>query len=212
MIVALYDAGGSEREVYQRLIERLDDLKGRPRGALIAIDGRCGSGKSTLAQKLAQMYSGAVIHMDDFYLPLERRKSDWMECVGGNMDFDRLCRQVLQPLRSGDEVRYRPYVCKTGSYAGEIVLQPGMFVVLEGSYSHHPALETEFDLKIFLTCGAEVQEQRLRIREGERFQRFREIWIPLEERYFALYTIPERADLVLDMGTEEEREGTAHAR
>lgn len=201
-----------EREVYQRLIEKLDELKRCPQGALIAIDGRCGSGKSTLARKLAQMYSGTVIHMDDFYLPPERRKPDWMECVGGNMDFDRLRSQVLQPLRSGDEVRYRPYVCKTGGYAGEIVLQPGMFVILEGSYSHHPALETEFDLKIFLTCEAEVQEQRLKAREGDRFQRFREIWIPLEERYFALYAIREGADLVLDIGAEEDGEGTAHAR
>ena len=86
-------------------------------------------------------------------------------------------------------------------------MQPGGLTILEGTYSHHPALEVKFDWRIFLTCSAEEQKQRLMEREGERFARFREIWIPLEERYFAAYQVREHADLVLDMGLERERRG-----
>ena len=187
---------------YETLLEQLDGLQESACGALIAIDGRCGSGKSTLAARLARRYGGVVVHMDDFYLPPEERQPHWMERVGGNMDFQRLRREVLCPLREGKEALYRPYLCKTGEYGEETVLAPGSFVILEGSYSHHPALDTPFDRKIFLTCDARTQQQRLQAREGERFERFKEIWIPLEERYFAMYGVQAGADLVLDTGAE----------
>lgn len=196
-----------ELSVYEELIEKLGQLNQSTCGALIAIDGRCGSGKTTLARDLARTYGGTVVHMDDFYIPLNQRKSDWMEQVGGNMDFERLRSQVLQPLRNGCQAGYRPFLCQTGCYGEEILLQPGGLTILEGTYSHHPALEVKFDWRIFLTCSAEEQKQRLMEREGERFARFREIWIPLEERYFAAYQVQEHADLVLDMGLERERRG-----
>ena len=41
--------------------------------------------------------------------------------------------------------------------------------VIEGSYSHHPALNAPYDLKIFLTCERQEQRRRLMIREGDYF-------------------------------------------
>lgn len=196
-----------ELGVYEGLLEKLGQLNQSTCGALVAIDGRCGSGKTTLARELAQACGGTVVHMDDFYLPFNQRQSDWMEQIGGNMDFERLRSQVLQPLRNGCQSRYRPFLCKTGCYGEEILLQPGGLTILEGTYSHHPALEVKFDWKIFLTCSVEEQKQRLIEREGERFVRFQEIWIPLEERYFAAYQIREHADLVLNVELEWERRG-----
>ena len=196
-----------ELGVYEGLLETLGQLNQSACGALIAIDGRCGSGKTTLAGDLARACGGTVVHMDDFYLPFNQRKPGWMEQIGGNMDFARLRSQVLQPLRNGCQAGYRPFLCQTGCYGEEILLQPGGLIILEGTYSHHPALKVEFDGRIFLTCSAEEQKQRLMEREGERFARFQEIWIPLEERYFAAYQIRERADLVLDMGLVRERRG-----
>ena len=197
-----------QREEYNKLLARLDGLQSSG-GGLVAIDGRCGSGKSTLARELARRCGGAVVHMDDFYLPPEQRREDWMEQVGGNMDFGRLRRQLLAPIKEGKQGVYQPYLCRTGEYGAQTALAPGSLLILEGSYSHHPALETEFDLKIFLTCSPKVQQQRLLAREGERYARFREIWIPLEERYFAMYGVQAEADLVLDTG-EAEKEGWNH--
>ena len=118
----------------------------------------------------------------------------------GNMDLKRLRTQVLEPLRRGERAEYRPFVCRTGEFGQGIWLTGGALAIVEGSYSHHPALTGAYDLNIFLTCSREAQEKRILAREGDevRFDRFRQIWMPLEERYFQTYAIQEKADLVFD--------------
>ena len=44
------------------------------------------------------------------------------------------------------------------------ICAPTALSVIDGSYSHHPILAENYDLKIFLTCGKEEQARRLRIR------------------------------------------------
>ena len=175
-------------------------LAGLRPGAVVAIDGRCGSGKSSLAAAIARKLPCNVVHTDDFYLPPQCRDADWMEHPAGNMDLERLRIQVLEPLRQKGEAEYRPFVCRTGEFGELRALAARGLTVVEGRYSHHPALMEPYDLKIFLTCSAETQEARIRAREGDetRFLRFRQIWMPLEERYFRTFSIPEKADLVLD--------------
>ena len=50
----------------------------------LAIDGMAASGKSTLACKLAEEFGGEVIHMDDFFLPMDLRTAERLEEPGGN--------------------------------------------------------------------------------------------------------------------------------
>ena len=152
--------------------------------AAVVIDGRCGSGKTTLAALLQRVFPSRVFHMDDFYLPPDRRPPDWEERPGGNMDFSRLEREVLIPVRAGRTAVYRAFDCRTGRLGEARAVPPRPLTVLEGSYSHHPALGRAFGLRLFLTCAPQAQERRLRLREGEGFQAFRKRWIPLEERYF----------------------------
>ena len=180
----------------------LQALEGLPAGSIAAIDGRCGSGKTTLASAIARVFPCNVVHMDDFYLPPQRRGADWMAHPAGNMDLERLRTQVLEPLRNGCGPAYRPYVCRTGEFGEMVSLTPGRLTIVEGSYAHHPALAQGYELKIFLTCTREVQERRILAREGDRarFERFLRIWMPLEERYFQTYSIQEKADLVVDTG------------
>lgn len=171
--------------------------KGRE-SAIIAIDGRCGSGKSSLAAQLQRRYPCNVIHMDDFYLPPERRAPQWRELPAGNMDLERLLDEVLLPLRAGERVTYRPFSCKEGRMLEPASGSGHRLTIVEGSYSHHPLLAGLYQEKIFLTCSRPVQEQRLRQREGERFAHFRGLWIPMEERYFQAFQLPSRETLVLD--------------
>lgn len=182
--------------MFAGLLRALEGL--RPGGA-VAIDGRCGSGKSTLAAALAARFPCQVVHMDDFYLPQSARAADWMEHPAGNMDLVRLEREVLTPLRTRGRAEYRPFVCRTGELGQPVRLTGGVTLV-EGSYSHHPALADGYDLRIFLTCTPAAQLRRIRAREGdaERVRRFQTVWIPLEERYFQTCCVPERADLILD--------------
>ncbi len=146
---------------------------------IAAIDGRCGSGKTALAAAMEARFSCRVFHMDDFYMPFDRRDPDWENIPAGNMDLDRVRREVLLPAREGQPVDYRPWRSKTS-----VTVPPRPLTVIEGSYSHHPRLADLYDVKIFLTCGSDVQRRRLMRREGTRFQAFQDIWIPMEEMYF----------------------------
>ena len=93
--------------------------------ALLAIDGRCGSGKSSLAAWLAGELDCNLVHMDDFYLPPARRRPDWEQHPGANMDFARLREEVLLPLLAGQPADYRAYVCRSGALQPAVPLPPG---------------------------------------------------------------------------------------
>ena len=69
--------------------------------------------------------------------------------------------------------------------------------IVEGSYSQHPLLAESYDVKLFVTAEREVQELRLRAREGEHYSAFEKIWIPMEERYFRQFSVEEKADCVI---------------
>lgn len=165
---------------------------------IVAIDGRCGSGKTNLGNFLKKNLSCNLVHMDDFYLPLPRREEHWREHPGKNMDFDRLIQQVLEPATKGEGIRYAPYDCGKKAYGCEIMLPPNNLTILEGSYSQFPPLRPYYTKMYFLTCAPEVQKQRLQSREGEKYPMFENLWIPLEEKYLALY--PPAGNLV-DTGT-----------
>ena len=92
-----------------QLINRLQALKAEKGRLLLAIDGRCGCGKSSLAAALAEALEANVFHVDDFYLPFAARESDWPERIAGNIDLARLRRELLEPLRAGQDLIYRPY-------------------------------------------------------------------------------------------------------
>lgn len=155
--------------------------------ALLAIDGRCGSGKSTLAQFLVGQLGCRVVHTDDFYLPLAVRCANWQQQPGANMDFTRLRNEVLQPLLRGETAHYTAYSCAAGAFLPSKPFAAAPLTILEGSYSLHPALQTEFAVRVFVTCPPDVQAARLQAREGTRYANFVQRWIPLEEGYFAAY-------------------------
>lgn len=166
---------------------------------LLALDGRCGSGKTTLAAQLAERFpNSAVFHTDDFYLPPADRVDGWEHIPCANMDLARLSREVLAPARDGDAVSYRAYSCREGAYLPTKSIASKPLFLVEGSYSHHPLLAENYDLRVFVTCSKEEQARRLQAREGKRYPNFVQRWIPLEEGYFAQYHIETHADLILD--------------
>lgn len=176
-------------------IYRLMQKKNSP---VVAIDGRCGSGKTYLAELIGKLFSCNICHMDDFYMPLEQRRRDWTEIPGGNMDLKRFHAEVLHPIGMGQQADYRPYDCKKNEMGETVKISPDRLTVVEGSYSHHPLLSSEYDLTIFLTCSSEEQRKRLQMREGGYFSVFEKQWIPMEENYFSHYSIEKGSSLVVD--------------
>ena len=169
---------------------------GKKSPIIIAIDGRSASGKSTLAGLLSSSLSAPVIHTDDFYLPLAQRTEQIMSQYFGHMDLERLRKEVLIPLFTGEPFSYRPFSCKSQMLLEEVHIPASSVVIIEGTYSLFPSLLPFYDIKIFLDTKS--QRKRLLAREGEDgFKRFSDLWIPREEEYFSS-THPEKiCDLVI---------------
>ena len=163
----------------------------------LAIDGRCAAGKTTLAENIQSSVECNVIHMDDFYLPFSERTKEEMAQPGGNMDFERLLLEVLIPLRSGTNALYRPYDCHHDTYLPSKELNAAIPTIVEGSYSCHPMLQKNYDLRVFMDISPERQKIRLKERERSSFERFQTIWIPREEHYFTACRIRSCCDLVI---------------
>lgn len=165
---------------------------------IISVDGCCGSGKTAMAHMLHEIFLCNVVHMDDYYLPFNMRGEDWEQTIAGNMDLNRILKEVLLPASHGKSIVSRPYDAHLGSFKKEEILQPHKLTVVEGSYSQHPKLADKYTLKIFLTCSKEVQMKRLMQRESANYAAFESRWIPMEENYFRGCNIEEQSDLVVD--------------
>lgn len=183
------------------LLQAIDERLPRQERLLLAIDGGSASGKTTLAALLAQRYGCPVFHMDDFFLRSEQRTPQRLAEPGGNVDRERFFSEVLQPLRQGGPASYRRYDCRTGQLLPPVLRQAGQLNVIEGAYSMHPELSALYDLSVFLAVSPETQRRRILQREPAfKQQLFFQKWIPMENRYFQAFSIPERCDLRIEIG------------
>ena len=183
------------------LLQAIDERLPRQARLLLAIDGGSASGKTTLAALLAQRYGCPVFHMDDFFLRPEQRTPQRLAEPGGNVDRERFFSEVLQPLRQGGPASYRRYDCQTGQLLPPVLRQAGQLNVIEGAYSMHPELSALYDLSVFLAVSPETQRRRILQREPAfKQQLFFQKWIPMENRYFQAFSIPERCDLRIEIG------------
>jgi len=165
---------------------------------VIAVDGRAASGKTTLARQLARILGADVVHMDDFFLPLELRTEKRYAEPGGNVHYERFVAEVLPRLKDGRPFSYRKFDCSTMDYGGRAEIGGKGWRIVEGAYSLHPRFGEYADLKIFYDIDPAEQLRRIGLRNGERGVRmFKERWIPLEELYIDKCAPRRRADLVL---------------
>ena len=182
------------------LFRELERLRDQGERAVVAIEGRCASGKSTLAAKIEERLNLPVVHMDDFFLRPGQRTRERLAKPGENIDHERFRKEVLEPFAAGEAPAYRPYSCQTGELGEPVSLGPSPVVVVEGSYSCHPALWEYYHRRVFLTVDPEEQLRRIEERDGQvQLQNYREKWIPLEERYFSACQVEDRCDYQLEL-------------
>lgn len=171
--------------------------KGR---ALIALDGMAASGKTTLAGALAARFEDvAVVHMDDFFLPAEKRGTVSESLA--NADIERVLNDVLLPLSRGQRAAYRPFICHPQpQFLDPIFIDERCpVVIVEGAYCLHPDLWALYDLRAVVTIAPEQQQARILKRNGQAMLgRFISEWIPLENRHIAARSLLTRCDLVLE--------------
>lgn len=168
---------------------------GRP--FVIGIDGPCGSGKSTLAEALHERLGGLLVRMDSYFLQPHQRSESRLSQPGGNFDLERFEKQIAKPLRCGSPLILQQFSCKTQTLSNAQTMRPEGFVIIEGTFSFHPALQDLYDLRIGVTIDPETQRERLSQRESpDSFARFQTRWIPLENLYFQTFSPLKNADFL----------------
>ena len=176
-------------------IYRLLAKKGR---VVVAIDGMAGSGKSTLAALLSGLTGGEVIHMDDFFLPMDKRTPQRLAQPGGNVDYERFAEEVCPGLLSGEAFSYGVFDCSVMEIAGARCVADTPVRIVEGSYAMHPHFGQYAGVTLFLHLSPEEQMRRITERNGARMaEKFKNIWIPMENRYFRDKHIAERCRFVI---------------
>jgi len=164
----------------------------------LAIDGRSAAGKTTLAEELAIEFKGEVIHMDDFFLPVELRKQERFEEAGGNVHYERFMEEVIPNLQAGKEFEYRLFSCSKMDYDGRKKIRNEGLIIVEGAYSMHPLFVKYWDLGLFYDINIEEQYERILKRDGlEKAKIFKSRWIPFEEKYILETDVIKKADYIL---------------
>ena len=174
-------------------IEKLLSVKAR---VTVAIDGGAATGKTTLAAMLAKRYGAQIVHMDDFFLRPEQRTQARFAEPGGNFDRERFLEEVVPYIGKG-AFSYRIFDCSRMCLHGAAQIPDARLTVVEGSYSHHPSFAEVFDLRVFLRVDEQERRARIVVRNGEKSEMFFTRWIPLENRYFEVFGIEEKADIVI---------------
>ena len=166
--------------------------------AIVGIDGRCASGKTTWARLISDIYDCNVFHADDFFLPPEMRTEERLGEIGGNMDRERLYREVLLPTSKKRAAVYRKFFCHDCTFSDNITVPYKNITVVEGSYCLHPEISDVYDIKVFSDTDEDTQARRIEQRDGkDGLEIFKSRWIPMEERYFDCFSIRSGCDMII---------------
>lgn len=142
------------------LVEHLHIAAGTPAGRprIVAVDGRGGAGKSTLVQRLqAQVPRSAVVHTDD--VAWHHSFSGWAAV---------LAEHVLEPLRRGAAVDYRPRPWADRGRQGSIRVPAGLDTVwVEGTGVVRRELAPSLDASVWMQVDRLEAERRLLDRDGD---------------------------------------------
>ena len=186
--------------IYEELIRNIQHQLPTTTPLILAIDGMCGSGKTTLAQYLSTIFDASIIHMDNFFLPFERKTPERLAEAGGNIDYERFLEIAVPALRQRRPFSYTAYNCQTASYDRQIQITSCELIIVEGSYSLHQKFGCYYDMSLFLSVDTEEQLRRLKIRcqNEAKFHRFQTEWIPMETLYHEKQSVLHRADMVIN--------------
>ena len=172
------------------IILKIEECMKEKKQCFIAIEGRAAAGKTTLAHALKVYFDGAIIHMDDFFLPSALRTKERYAMPGGNIHYERFNEEVGKQLTLGNAFKYQKFNCEKMQLDCWQEVQNKKIIIIEGAYATHPKIQVTYDLKFFLDINQEEQKRRILYRNGEKaLEQFLKKWIPLEEMYFESYQV-----------------------
>ena len=175
-------------KVFSDLTTSLGWPQGRP--LILAVDGRQGGGKTTIASRMAALVpASTIVHSDDVA---------WWESFFG---WDHLMASgILEPLRRGEDVDYRPPAWEARGRGGSIVVPVSApLVVVDGVGTSRRSLVPFIDAAVWVQSDFAEANRRGLARDGEE-QSAIELWWEWdrEEQPFLADDRPwERADVIL---------------
>jgi uridine kinase len=156
---------------------------------LVVVDGPAGSGKTTFAARLAAAAGAPVVHLDDLY-------EGWTGLEPGL--WQRLRRDLLDPLSEGRAGRYQRYDWSAGRFAEWHDVPPVPVLVLEGVGSAARCVDALASLRVWVEVPADLRLARGLHRDGPASRPQWVRWMELERGHFAADRTRDRADVVVD--------------
>ena len=175
-------------------IQRYADLAARilalpatvPR--MIAVDGPGGAGKSAFAARLSAALGGApIVHTDDF--ASWDNPIDWWE---------RLQRQVVDPLAAGCTARYQRYDWDQRGLAEWHNVPLAPVVLIEGMSSARRAIATRLALAVWMHTPRSLRLKRGLKRDGAEALPRWESWMAAEDAHFLADRTIDRCAVLVD--------------
>ena len=183
---------------YQQVITEVNRMLQQKDRAIIAIDGKSAAGKTTAAEVLSGIWRAPVIHMDEFFLPLELRTESRYQEPGGNIHYERFLSEVIDNLKEQKNFTYQRFDCSCMDYSGCVKVKNHNVIIVEGAYSMHPIFGAYYDVPVFMNVSQEEQLRRLYLRNtNEQIETFQKQWIPLELNYINTFHINQRKNVII---------------
>ena len=174
------------------LVRMLRPPEGGPGGRpwVLAVDGRSGSGKTSLADRIQGVVkASAVVHTDD--IAWSQAMFDWADLLAGG---------VLEPIRRGEPVSYRPPAWSERQRAGAIEVPQGReLVIIEGAGSARRELMHLIDAVVWVQSDLAEAERRGIERDGgdQAAISFWHLWMAEELPFMADQRPWIRADVIV---------------
>jgi len=144
-----------------------------------------GSFAEWLALQLVEELGGLVVHGDDFYRVLDANVRASLDAEAGYdkyFDWERLRKEVLEPVSKGQVATYQVYDWKSNCLGGVKSIDPLGLVIVEGVYSFRPELRSFYQKSIFVAASLSVRSERARAR-GQNSKEWISRWAAAENYY-----------------------------
>lgn len=179
------------------LYNLIEDLSTKKNRIVIAIDGPSAAGKSSLSKKLTEKYNALLIRIDDYFLPETMKTKERLSEIGGFFHYERFIDEVVNHIYD-DTLHLQKFNCMTQLLEDKIEYKNSQIIIIEGVYSLHPLLRDMYDISIFMDVERDEQIKRIEKRNGTKMlDKWINIWLPLENRYFIEFNIKNIADIVM---------------
>jgi len=178
----------------------LNFSQSRDKLILVAIDGPGCAGKSTLALELVEELGGSVVQGDDFYRVMDPNVRASLDAEAGYekyFDWERLRKEVLEPLSKGRAATYQIYDWKYNCLGGVKSIEPDGLVIVEGVYSFRPELRSFYQKSILVATSLSVRSERATER-GQNSKEWINRWVAAENYYLEKHNPERKVDWIYD--------------